>query len=148
MKQETKELIKWCISLFEDYRVLNITGKRNFRAAMPNKEIDNCESSIKFLKSLPEIESHLCRGGYIQDVNGTPCCDGDKVIVVTQSFVGVLRWDVHDKKFVVIDDTDFPWTLGSWDIEKVEKRNYSLLVFDEKKTELHKLYEKALRGEE
>lgn len=95
MKQETKELIKWCISLLEDYRVLNITGKRNFRAAMPNKEIDNCENSIKFLKSLPEIESHLCRGGYIQDKNGTPCREGDKIKVTGSDgyeVQGVLTW--------------------------------------------------------
>lgn len=32
-----------------------------------------------FLKSIPQIESHLCLGGYIQDKNGTPCCHGDKV---------------------------------------------------------------------
>lgn len=33
----------------------------------------------EFLESIPQIESHLCKGGYIQDKNGTPCCDGDRV---------------------------------------------------------------------
>ena len=85
------------------------------------EEDKTCDKAITFLNSLPEIESHLCRGGYIQGRNGIPCCDGDKVIVVAQNFVGVLRWDVYDKKFVVTDDTDYSWTLGSWDVEKVEK---------------------------
>jgi hypothetical protein len=35
--------------------------------------------AMKFLDSLPQIEQHLCFGGYIQDSNGTPCCDGDRV---------------------------------------------------------------------
>jgi hypothetical protein len=68
---------------------------------MPNKEIDNCESSIKFLKSLPEIESHLCRGGFIQDKNGVPCCDGDKIVqqVIGDEQVGILYWSKSDSRF-------------------------------------------------
>lgn len=97
MKFETKELVKWCISLLEDYRALNMSEKRNFRAVRSDKEIDNCEGSIKFLKSLPEIESHLCRGGYIQDKNGTPCCEGDLIKATADAdgyeVQGFLTWE-------------------------------------------------------
>lgn len=101
MKSETKELVEWCISLLKVYRGLNINEKKNIMAAMPDKEIDNCERSIKFLESLPEIESHLCRGGYIQDKNGTPCCEDDKILFCGEHY-GFLRFgfmDGEDKKY-------------------------------------------------
>ena len=119
MKKETKALVEWIKAQIKIAAKLDDSYLITTNAISTHKSLE--KDAEKFLDSLPEIESHLCRGGYIQDKNGTPCCDGDKVIVVIQNFVGVLRWDVHDKKFVVMDDTDFPWTLGSWDIEKVEK---------------------------
>ncbi len=84
MKKETKELIKWAMSLIADYRAQNMVEHSNFRKNTPaaqNSEIEikNCKDFAKFLNTLPEIESHLCLGGYIQDKNGTPCCHGDKV---------------------------------------------------------------------
>jgi len=114
MKEETKELVNWI------KKQISLAGTIVTDVSQPCWQQDR-DKAIKFLDSLPEIESHLCRGGYILDKNGTPCCDGDKVIVVIQNFVGILQWDVYGKRFVVTDDTDFQWTLGSWDIEKVEK---------------------------
>lgn len=53
-----------------------------------------------FLKSIPTIESHLCCGGYIQDENGVPCCDGDKVIY-DENYEGFLRWDKKKARFYI-----------------------------------------------
>lgn len=68
MKEETKELIKWIknhITMKAEETFIPYDNKRT-RAWI-------------FLDSLPEIESHLCRGGYVQDKNGAPCCDGDRI---------------------------------------------------------------------
>lgn len=85
MKFETKELVKWCIPLLEDYRVLNMREKKNFRTARSDKEIDNCEGSIKFLNSLPEIELHLCKLYYL------PFSEGDATMTTTE----VRKNDIH-----------------------------------------------------
>ena len=84
-------------------------------------EKEMCKKFAEFINSLPEIESHLCNGGYIQDTNGTPCCDGDRILVLPQNFVGTLKWESSDRRFVVMDDTEYPWTLGIWDIKKITK---------------------------
>ena len=146
MKQETKELIKWAMSLIADYRVQNMVEHSNFRKNTPaaqNSEIEikNCIDFAEFLDSLPEIESHLCNGGYIQDSNGTPCCHGDHVKFkinhtpdmerhieqhgVTSS--GTLQWNKTIRAFVIKFD-DATWD-GDWiafdagddDIEWFEK---------------------------
>ena len=74
MKKETKDLVKW-IKEQLDF-VKNEANKCELRSAW---YFDQFNKAVDFLNSLPEIENHLCRGGYIQDRNGTPCCDGDKV---------------------------------------------------------------------
>ena len=72
MKQETKNLIAWIKTLLK-------REKASYIYADENAVETDCDRAIEFLDSLPEIEKHLCQGGYIQDKNGTPCCDGDKV---------------------------------------------------------------------
>ena len=72
MKQETKELIQWI------EKQISLAGTIVTDASQPYWQKDR-KKAIDFLNSLPEIESHLCNGGYIQDRNGTPCCHGDKV---------------------------------------------------------------------
>ena len=82
MKQETKELIQWMkenIVPFKEHGTVPM-------AIIPHGT-EMQDKAIKFLDSLPEIESHLCNGGYIQDRNGTPCCHGDKV-----RFKFVKKW--------------------------------------------------------
>ena len=74
MKQETKELIQW---MKENIVPFNEHGTVPMTIITHGTEMQ--DKAIKFLDSLPEIESHLCNGGYIQDRNGTPCCHGDKV---------------------------------------------------------------------
>lgn len=119
MKQETKELIKWAISLITDYRVQNMVEHSNFRKNTPaaqNSEIEikNCEEFADFLNSLPEIEKKLCFGGYIQDRNGTPCCHGDKVMVMNKGLTAEdddcsifrLYWSVTDFRFYLNQNLD------------------------------------------
>lgn len=88
MKKETKELIEWI--------------KRHISVTV-NDDVELHHKAFDFLNSLPEIESHLCRGGYIQDKNGTPCCDGDEIVLTgddktfkeseVTELKGVLQWD-------------------------------------------------------
>ena len=94
MKQETKELIDWI------KKQINLSGE--CIVAQPNEcWQEDKTKAMKFLDSLPEIESHLCFGGYIQDKNGTPCCHGDKV-----RFKFIEKWyeeNFKDRYTLVMD---------------------------------------------
>lgn len=108
MKQETKELVKW---------IRNHIAMKAEETFVP---YDNKRAQAEiFLDSLPEIESHLCRGGYIQDRNGTPCCDGDKVKIKDKEYT--LYWSKSDGCFYMRSDIlpEFLERL-SINIEKVE----------------------------
>lgn len=106
MKEETKELIKWI------KKQINLSGE--CLVAQPNEYWkEDCEKAMKFLDSLPQIESHLCRGGYIQDKNGTPCCEGDNVYITVsedyrlqkwagQTLQGSLAWNASYGRFYII----------------------------------------------
>ena len=103
MKQETKELVKWLKDHLSHYRNQLAAGQIKVGLAIGEKEEKNAYEAINFLDSLPEIESHLCRGGYIQDRNGTPCCDGDVIInesiLDKQKEKGILYWSKNDSRF-------------------------------------------------
>ena len=76
MKKETKDLIIWIkkqINLAKENCIIPC-----HKDGYPEYEADY-EKAMNFLDSLPEIESKLCQGGYIQDRNGKPCCNKDKV---------------------------------------------------------------------
>lgn len=94
MKKETKELIDWI------KKQISLAGTIVTDVSQPYWQQDR-DKTIKFLDCLPEIESHLCRGGYIQDKNGTPCCDGDKIInkVISGDEIGMLYWSKSDSRF-------------------------------------------------
>lgn len=103
MKQETKELIDWI------KKQINLSGE--CIVAQPNEYWkEDCVKAMKFLDSLPQIESRLCKGGYIQDRDGTPCCDGDEVmftycddnITNVPKKKGILKWSLAYKQFVII----------------------------------------------
>ena len=90
---------------------------------------------MSFLDSLPEIEKHLCLGGYIQDKNAIPCCDGDYVKITVkkdyeipiesgsvtkyagETLEGRLTWNLTQGRFYVITrhkdfqmtDLDYPY---------------------------------------
>lgn len=105
MKQESKEIINWI------KKQISIS-----RGSIGNLSLEywdkDKEKAIKFLDSLEEIESHLCNGGYIQDRNGTPCCNGDKVKIhfhhneplfgkPGEGIEGTLCWNNEAKSFIV-----------------------------------------------
>ena len=109
MKRETKELIDWV------KKQINLSGE--CIVAQPNEYWkEDKTKAMKFLDSLPQIESRLCQGGYIQDSNGTPCCNGDKVTFlyhrcgvtnvakVTVKEKGMLIWSPRYKQFVIVTD--------------------------------------------
>lgn len=103
MKQETKELVEWLKDHLSHYRNQLAAGQIKVGLATGEKEEKNAYEAINFLDSLPEIESHLCRGGYIQDRNGVPCCDGDIIInesiLDKQKETGILYWSKNDSRF-------------------------------------------------
>lgn len=84
---------------------------------------------MKFLDSLPQIESRLCQGGYIQDKNGTPCCDGDTISFKTKVLEGILcgklQWNPRCARFeIFVNATDsghYNWLLIMPEIEEFEK---------------------------
>lgn len=100
MKQETKQTIDWIkkqINLAKE-NCINPAHKDGY----PEYE-DDYEKAMKFLDSLPEIESKLCQGGYIQDKNGTPCCNGDRIsnksILDDEEEIGILYWSKKNSRF-------------------------------------------------
>lgn len=85
MKKETKELVDWI------KKQISLAGTIVTDVSQLCWQQDR-DKAIRFLDSLPEIESHLCRGGYIQDKNGTPCCDGDNVYITVSEDYGLQKW--------------------------------------------------------
>ena len=122
MKQETKELVEWLKDHLSHYRNQLAAGQIKIGLVADKKEEKNAYAAINFLNSLEDIELHLCLGGYIQDINGTPCCHGDKVkfkiynnecvshLIKKYGAVteGKLRWNPHIKAFCV-DFGDGDW---------------------------------------
>lgn len=119
MKEETKEVIDWI------KKQIRLSGER-YVQDLHEDWIGDRNKAINFLDSLPEIESHLTRGGYIQDKNGTPCCNGDKIKFkfsekdfnehwkdkCAHIEYGELKFDVNDKKFVILfggNKNGFDW---------------------------------------
>ena len=103
MKKETKELVEFIKDCVFRYQTELKRGEVDVGMIDGEEEDKTCDKAITFLNSLPEIESHLCRGGYIQDRNGTPCCDGDVIInesiLDKQKEKGILYWSKNDSRF-------------------------------------------------
>lgn len=117
MKRETKKLIEWIKNVLEETtKFAKNVGEPVYEEYKKHKK-----DAITFLDTLPDIEKKLCFGGYIQDKNGTPCCQGDKVNVPFQDFIGTLKWDLPTRRFVVVCDNGTEWSLSSWEFEKVEE---------------------------
>lgn len=123
MKQETKELVAWIINVINvhPYSITSLD-----KSPLP-------DANIFLTKTLPEIESKLCQGGYIQDANGVPCCNGDKVKIKVKSdyakqkfagqyLEGFLTWNQTQGRFYVITrQKDFEFSELEYPyIEKVE----------------------------
>ena len=126
MKQETKELVEFIKDCVFRYQTELKRGEVDVGMLDGEEEDKSCNKAIAFLDSLPEIESHLCRGGYIQDKNGIPCCDGDKVRFkfiegwyssnfkdkYTPVMEGKLEFSVETKNFIIIfgpDHNGYDW---------------------------------------
>ena len=102
MKEETKELIIWI------KKQINLAKQNCIDVAWNGKhEYYNAdyEKAMKFLDSLPQIESQLKVGGYIADVNNTPCCNGDKVkfsVTDKDIYFGTLMFNFTYKCFCIV----------------------------------------------
>lgn len=117
MKEETKKTIEWIKDILKAYK--DYATNNNIIGV--NEYITKYYKAIKFLDSLPEIESHLCRGGYIQDKNGTPCCEGDTVLCLLEypasvsykPVEGKLIWNKETAMFLLEmeDDSQFNMAL-------------------------------------
>ena len=110
MKKETKVLVEWI--------------KRHISVTV-NDDVELHHKAFDFLNSLPEIENKLCFGGYIQDKNGTPCCDGDQIINPSlldgEKELGTLYWSKSDWRFYFKkEDKCHLLTVG---FEKVKKND-------------------------
>ena len=130
MKKETKALIEWIKAQIGVAAKLDDSYLITTNAISTHKNLE--KDAVKFLDSLPEIESHLCRGGYIQDKNGIPCCDGELVYFLSKSqkqTYGYVIWDKKMARFVieVVGERDCKYIVPEleWfeevDFEKVEK---------------------------
>ena len=98
MKQETKETINWI------KKQISLSGE--CVVAQPNEYWkEDYEKAMKFLDSLPQIESRLCQGGYIQDKNGVPCCNTELVKFLyknsNEEEYGYLLWDNIMARFML-----------------------------------------------
>jgi hypothetical protein len=118
MKRETKHLIELIKALLLREKASHIYADE--------KTVDtDWDSAVRFLDSLPEIESKLCQGGYIKDENGTPCCHGDKIIVdMFGKKVYTLEWNPKQRCFCFVRPFDNGYksmhTLGENFFTKVE----------------------------
>ena len=119
MKQETKDLIVWIkkqINLAKENLI-----KPAHKDGYPEYEADY-EKAMNFLDSLPEIEMKLSHGGYIQDSNKKPCCDGDRVLFNGKT--ATLFWSKpYSRFFVRLENSAISNDCRSFfgkDIEKVE----------------------------
>lgn len=123
MKRETKELLKWLEDLLNRYKIRLMSGREELGWAERNRETDRAFEAIDFLDSLPDIEKHLCRGGYIQDKNGIPCCEGDvieyKNLLSNEIVKGTLYWSINDKCFYAKIDNK-PRSISTY-FKKVDK---------------------------
>ena len=126
MKKETKELVEFIKDCVFRYQTELKRGEVDVGMIDGEKENQTCDKAITFLNSLPEIESHLCNGGYIQDSNEIPCCHGDKVrfklshCLAMEKHIkehgevstGTLEWNSHIRAFIIKFD-NATWG-GDW----------------------------------
>ena len=130
MKGETKKLIKWAEEHFNHYQIEICTKPDKYGLDPKGVEQEDrfIMDFVNFLHTLPEIESKLCHGGYIQDRNGTPCCHGDKVKFIFDDCIddrrfemfGQLAW--HFKRgqfFILTNSNDYELDSLKW-FEKEE----------------------------
>lgn len=109
MKQETKELVDWIKKQINIAKTNNIDPAWNGKHEAYNADY---EKAMAFLDSLPGIEARLTRGGYIQDRNGTPCCDGDIVKFYGDRESSGRLWWYSENGMFLIHDRRADWKLS------------------------------------
>ena len=121
MKEETKELVDFIKDCVIRYQTELKRGEVDIGLIDGVKEDKTCDKAITFLNSLQEIESHLCRDGYIQDEDGKPCCDGDKVMYRNKEYT--LQWSHPYSRFFLKADKSVRdvWKFSIIEISKVEE---------------------------
>lgn len=118
MKQESKETVKFIKDVLKGYKI-HVETDNFLESDDKSTELINIKTAFDFLDSLPEIELHLCRGGYIQDRNGTPCCDGDKVLFQNEMYI--LKWDAVPAKFYLKDKKARCYNITTFFKDEIEK---------------------------
>lgn len=111
MKQETKGLINW----IKEQLKLNLShlevrpGEEGLNDIKNYKDLQ--KKAITFLDSLEVFENQLKHGGFIPDINNTPCKDGDLIKIVkpdrsehhspefNEGEIYKLYWDFPNHKF-------------------------------------------------
>ncbi len=122
MKQKSKEIVDWIKKQINLAKECCIDSAWNGKHEYYNADY---QKAMNFLDSLPQIESHLCLGGYIQDKNGAPCCHGDEVnFQYDEGFYnGTLTFNFTFKCFTIVNKNGvFFWTNGAikW-FEKIKE---------------------------
>lgn len=112
MKEESRKILDELIRE-HSYRYARPSGLSDEEYESIDKYNHHEDKIENFLKSIPQIESRLCLGGYIQDENGTPCCHGDKVIY-DENYEGILEWDKKNARFVIAS------IYGDYDFTKIK----------------------------
>jgi len=112
MKEESKKILDGLI-MEHSNRYARPSGLSDEEYESIDKYNYHQDKICKFLKSIPQIESHLRLGGYIQDKNGTPCCHGDKVIY-DEVYEGILEWDKKNARFIIAS------IYGDYDFTKIK----------------------------
>lgn len=126
MKEETKKLIKW------------IKNQLMYSPVLEKENDIKMRSALNLLDSLENIENQLKNGGFIPDVNGTPCKDGDKVRITRLYYDYIytgkrtpgtgdcwtLSWNHFLRKFEIVfeerDKDTVRYEFGNFEFEKVE----------------------------
>ena len=139
MKEESKRILEKLINKHSVRNAINdnLTPEEIAERTAWNKNEDKI---LAFLKSIPQIESHLCLGGYIQDKNGIPCCHGDKVKFkfkessfkdpfvnkyvkkYGESNIGTLMWYAKNSQFVIDIKDEIKIPLSEHAFEWFEKK--------------------------
>lgn len=104
MKQETKDAIKWI------KKIIDNTAMPSKNSSSFDREYANFHNALALLNSLPELEEQLKYGGFIPDMNKTPCKHGDKIRIAETNgsyIIGSeykLNWDKDGFYFAFLNE--------------------------------------------
>lgn len=134
MKKETKELIEWMKDVIDDSSpyIPNQASKSFLKKK---------EDALLLLDSLENIENQLKNGGFIPDVNNTPCKAGDIILIKDLDYSYIQRRyktpEVGEKWKLIWNPVYFQFEIECIDetIPEDKKDNYDLLYINFEKVE-------------